>query len=812
MTPEGLAVDDLGHAVDLTAWPVVPLVDALRASYDTDAHLAPYVLLGADGRPSTAQPRVNKDALPHLLSRGLRVDGTVWCADLDLPGHDPWVTPEAAQQAVSQLSRALPGLGVYATSRGARIVAPLPYSMPVGELYEASLRGWLASLAPIAAPTGLTVDMTCGQWNRLFRLPHVQRDGQAYLPPAIAYPADRLDLRNVRPVFPVSAPALPSHAGTREPQIARAVQYAQHATPAIQGKYGSTQTLKVAIALVKGFSVPPEAAVQILAEHYNPRCEPPWSDKDLVRKVSQATKARVPDGYMDRQRVRCTRDMLREAATQWSRTQPALSRALRSITRGDQFDQGLAEQLVKTLLFSMPELDPKSLAEHFQASLAIMPEAHLDIQAIASRWADLAPPPYAPGSEFGKADEALILVSPVGNTIYLRAADDWLGPLQGQDAPDVAISHTLAEHLELFTPEGKPKSKKALIREYGHVISEHKIILGATRSRYDPATNTFEEACARPRILPEDAQYSESVDRFLRGLASDSYRDVQTWLSVLPDLSQTLASLVLIGPRGVGKSLFAAAAARLWSDRGPSRAVEVFSDWTGSLLQCPLTFADEYLPKGLGMSGKIREFVASYSLNVTRKFLPSTEAVGCPRLIIAGNNSNILTFGESLNPDDLSAIAERFYLVNIGRTDIDGETANRFVHQDELARHAMWLNLNLARQRRSRFWVKGMPLDLLALQGGARSEVCRWISNWLDNPSKFNIAMGGRADSQHALHTLMLQEIFQAWSVYVDTPRPSLADLRVALSIVADPTRLPNHKRGWRVRIEKIDAWRDFFC
>jgi hypothetical protein len=79
----------------------------------------------------------------------------------------------------------------------------------------------------------------------------------------------------------------------------RAAAYLQRVPPAIAGQGGSLQTFNAAVALVRGFSLDEETAYRLLAEHYNPRCEPPWSEAELRHKVLYAARAlRVPLGSL----------------------------------------------------------------------------------------------------------------------------------------------------------------------------------------------------------------------------------------------------------------------------------------------------------------------------------------------------------------------------------------------------------------------------------------------------------------------------------------------------------------------------------
>ncbi len=68
----------------------------------------------------------------------------------------------------------------------------------------------------------------------------------------------------------------------------RAVAYVAEMPAAVSGNGGHNATYAAATALVHGFGIPPDRALELLLEHYNPRCQPPWSEKELRHKVQDA--------------------------------------------------------------------------------------------------------------------------------------------------------------------------------------------------------------------------------------------------------------------------------------------------------------------------------------------------------------------------------------------------------------------------------------------------------------------------------------------------------------------------------------------
>jgi hypothetical protein len=80
--------------------------------------------------------------------------------------------------------------------------------------------------------------------------------------------------------------------------INRARDYLRQCDPAISGQGGHNQTFKVAVKLVKGFGLDEPTALALLEEEYNPRCQPPWTLKELEHKVRDAARQDNPEGFL----------------------------------------------------------------------------------------------------------------------------------------------------------------------------------------------------------------------------------------------------------------------------------------------------------------------------------------------------------------------------------------------------------------------------------------------------------------------------------------------------------------------------------
>jgi hypothetical protein len=81
--------------------------------------------------------------------------------------------------------------------------------------------------------------------------------------------------------------------------LARARAYLSKVPAAIAGSGGHAQTWAATVALIRGFDLSAEQAYRLLKEEYNPRCDPPWSERELRHKVKSAVEqCRRETGYL----------------------------------------------------------------------------------------------------------------------------------------------------------------------------------------------------------------------------------------------------------------------------------------------------------------------------------------------------------------------------------------------------------------------------------------------------------------------------------------------------------------------------------
>lgn len=97
-------------------------------------------------------------------------------------------------------------------------------------------------------------------------------------PPSPSLPATNGNGHSLGPLTATSGPTVEE----------RAIAYLAEVPPAISGQKGHNQTLSAARAVVYGFDLGVERGLSLLLRHYNPRCQPPWTDAELRHKAEEA--------------------------------------------------------------------------------------------------------------------------------------------------------------------------------------------------------------------------------------------------------------------------------------------------------------------------------------------------------------------------------------------------------------------------------------------------------------------------------------------------------------------------------------------
>jgi len=111
------------------------------------------------------------------------------------------------------------------------------------------------------------------------------------VPPAVL-PAELIAMLQPPPMVEPHPHREYSHCGNRDDLIHRVRKYLEHTPPAIEGRGGDLHTFQVACRIVRGFGLSDSEGLELLNE-WNRYCQPPWSERDLLIKISSARKSGI---------------------------------------------------------------------------------------------------------------------------------------------------------------------------------------------------------------------------------------------------------------------------------------------------------------------------------------------------------------------------------------------------------------------------------------------------------------------------------------------------------------------------------------
>ena len=90
-------------------------------------------------------------------------------------------------------------------------------------------------------------------------------------------------------------------------RIERARKYLARLPAAVSGDGGHTQTFNAVAIVMFGFDLDSDTTYSIIADDYNPRCDPPWSERELRHKIASCSKhCKRERGYLLAPRVPVT--------------------------------------------------------------------------------------------------------------------------------------------------------------------------------------------------------------------------------------------------------------------------------------------------------------------------------------------------------------------------------------------------------------------------------------------------------------------------------------------------------------------------
>lgn len=284
----------------------MPVDVALTTTHDTDAHFAAYSL-----------PAINRRLASSKIFEQTSVPIALFIVDVDAESA---VTAAWWQVEKSKLARMLaehPGAFVYRTGGGYRIAYQLAAPVVLASADDAGAWKWsyVAWLEYLADHFDIRGDHACKDWTRLYRLPFVVRDGEPQTLETIG-DAHALGTWSVPvPPRPPPAPKPERKEPTRDhadKRLRRAAAYLAKMDPAVEEQGGSTALWNAVAAVLIGFDLSEPDAEALITSDYNPRCSPPWSEKEIRHKIEHvAERCDRERGYL----LGVTEDAARDPST-----------------------------------------------------------------------------------------------------------------------------------------------------------------------------------------------------------------------------------------------------------------------------------------------------------------------------------------------------------------------------------------------------------------------------------------------------------------------------------------------------------------
>lgn len=543
--------------------------------------------------------------------------------------------------------------------------------------------------------------------------------------------------------------------------------------------------------------------------------------------------------------IKVSRDRLEKLAKSWKRSRAEnkafLGECLLRACLGEPYAapgtrDNTAWALAEGLAEEWPGLDPEQVATHFDRSSSLMGEDAPDMvdklaRAVQARLAILTDAQRAlagtlqPGEEYLKSEDVpedisgrWVIQFRTGWTFFNgKTYSRMYAKEEVLNAAEIHLAKAGTLGIQLFEPglDGAPKRKPVvdLVAQYGSLADDVIYDMTATRSTFDKTSRRLIISTCPPRDL--DPGFNLSVDRWLKAFAGDSYEDLVTWLENYADLHRPACALVLTGPKGVGKSQFAEQLARIHTDQGPVKIDDAFGTDTSNqeILRCPLTLADEGLPRdsrGFLRTQEIRSFISSENRTLKRKYLPEVPIKGCPRLVITANNENVLYTGETLSQEDIQALTDRFYHIKVS------DAARPIIEQhilewretDAIAKHVLYLIENRKQPSTKRFILAPRSDNMLFrnmnVSSGLRAQLLQWCVGYLKDSRRRNMNGVFVADGELWIRA---EAVVLFWGQYVNSPAPDENSLSRAIRPLTGDRKY--RKGGW-VRPVSSQALKDW--
>lgn len=285
-----------------------------------------------------------------------------------------------------------------------------------------------------------------------------------------------------------------------------------------------------------------------------------------------------------------------------------------------------------------------------------------------------------------------------------------------------------------------------LVLAYGTVPDRIRGSLVSQETRWSSETRTL--TIAECPLRPIKPRFSAAIDGWLKLLGGDRYEDLLRWMAWSTHLDHACAMLVLAGPTGCGKSLFARGLSRLWTLGEPTALVDALDAFNAGLARCPLLFADEKVPRardGRHRFDDMRELISKRFFSINEKNVPKRDVEGAVRIVVAINDLSLLVGETPESADELKATLERIVHITPSPETpayLDAlREAGAQWGDDAIAEHALFLRQAIALPKNPpRFLfdprVQTSLANAFVGSSAMFAAICSWLIAFLRDPRK----------------------------------------------------------------------------
>jgi hypothetical protein len=274
----------------------------------------------------------------------------------------------------------------------------------------------------------------------------------------------------------------------------------------------------------------------------------------------------------------------------------------------------------------------------------------------------LVPPPLPPG-----AGMPPIVGDVRGSQFWIARGADYFTPVSKSMLPARVRE---AGHRS-YDDKGNEKKIKADDIAAAAVIAE-KVVrdFAATGIQWVGAERAIVQGYQLPRIAPA---FDARVDAWLRALTGPRHDYLAQWFATCSqeNINALAACLVLVGGTGIGKTLVATLAARMWGASAPVPLAHAIDKFNSTITKCPIVLDDEAarMKQGDVATSDFREMLSSRERTYEPKGVDKRELRGCQRFVITANSFSDLKFSDVGALDVVEALADRLLVIPCGRSE-----------------------------------------------------------------------------------------------------------------------------------------------